>query len=138
MGTVENCTIAGNHADHPDSFGGGIIGGKNLKLQNTLIANNTAGNAYNPVSCTDACMGDHDMQFPATEGSGSKDPACVAGIAFADPLLGPLQDNGGGTATMALGAGSPAIGAGTNCPALDQRGKSRTGSCDLGAVEHDP
>ena len=44
-----------------------------------------------------------------------------------DPLLGPLQDNGGPTLTHALLAGSPAIDAGndTAAPATDQRGASR-------------
>jgi len=42
-----------------------------------------------------------------------------------DPLLGPLQDNGGPTWTMALLPGSPAIDAGDDTPPLpdfDQRG----------------
>jgi hypothetical protein len=42
-----------------------------------------------------------------------------------DPLLGPLQDNGGPTPTMALLPGSPAIDAGDNAdaPDWDQRGE---------------
>jgi hypothetical protein len=44
----------------------------------------------------------------------------------ADPLLGPLADNGGPTQTMALGAGSPAIDAGSAFGlATDQRGQPR-------------
>src|SRR5207244_11402345 len=41
-----------------------------------------------------------------------------------NPLLGPLQNNGGPTPTMALLPGSPALDAGnnTNAPAFDQRG----------------
>ena len=31
-GTLQNCTIASNHADHGDSFGGAIIGGAGLTL----------------------------------------------------------------------------------------------------------
>ncbi len=58
-----------------------------------------------------------------------------------DPLLGPLQDNGGFTQTMALGAGSPAIDAGdnTSCPLTDQRGVTRPqrSHCDIGAYEYD-
>jgi len=44
-----------------------------------------------------------------------------------DPILGPLQDNGGPTFTHALLVGSPAIDAGDNslAPATDQRGFSR-------------
>jgi len=59
----------------------------------------------------------------------------------ADPLLGPLQDNGGPTPTMALGAGSVAIDAvpagNLACPATDQRGVFRPQgpSCDIGAFE---
>ena len=56
-----------------------------------------------------------------------------------DPLLGSLANNVGFTQTMALGAGSPAIDAGTNtnCPSTDQRGVARPqGShCDMGAYE---
>jgi hypothetical protein len=137
-GTLKNCTIAGNHADNAGSFGGGIIGGSKLTLLNTIIANNTAGNAWNPVSCTEQAQGgDHDLQYPSQQGSGQADTPCVAGIAFADPLLGLLGDNGGPTQTMALLAGSPAIGAGADCPATDQRGHLRSTGCDLGAYQHD-
>jgi predicted outer membrane repeat protein len=57
-----------------------------------------------------------------------------------DPLLGPLQDNGGFTQTMGLSAGSPAIDTGydANCPTTDQRGVARPqgGHCDIGAYEY--
>lgn len=62
-----------------------------------------------------------------------------------NPKLGPLQDNGGDTLTMALTENSPAIDVGNNagCPATDQRGISRpvdsdldgTTTCDIGAFE---
>lgn len=54
-----------------------------------------------------------------------------------DPLLGPLQFNGGpGMATMALSPGSPALKIGSGCPAVDERGASRpAGLCDLGAFQ---
>jgi hypothetical protein len=68
-----------------------------------------------------------------------------------DPMLGPLQDNGGATPTRkplpgspALDAASPlAVGTPGGCPATDQRGvarpqPSRPGGvdrCDMGAVE---
>jgi predicted outer membrane repeat protein len=57
-----------------------------------------------------------------------------------DPVLGPLQDNGGFTQTMALGPGSPALDAGDNayCPSTDQRGVTRPqgSGCDIGAYEY--
>ncbi len=56
-----------------------------------------------------------------------------------NPLLGPLQDNGGPTFTHALLLRSPAIDAGdnTNAPATDQRGFPRivNGIIDIGAFE---
>ncbi|MEM7293722.1 MAG: right-handed parallel beta-helix repeat-containing protein, partial [Pseudomonadota bacterium] len=64
-----------------------------------------------------------------------------------DPLLGPLADNGGGTATHALLPGSPALDAGQSTRAQDQRGLDRTvdlpsavtwgdgNATDMGAVE---
>ena len=56
-----------------------------------------------------------------------------------DPILGPLQDNGGPTLTHALLPGSPAVDAadGTCCGPTDQRGVSRPigAGCDIGAFE---
>ena len=62
-----------------------------------------------------------------------------------NPLLGPLQDNGGSTDTHALLSRSPAIDKGTNagCPRTDQRGKVRPmdgdgkgkAVCDVGSFE---
>jgi len=65
-----------------------------------------------------------------------------------EPLLGPLQNNGGATDTMALLTGSPALGAGNParpnkngqhgpCLANDQIGTPRAKSdCDIGAWQH--
>lgn len=57
----------------------------------------------------------------------------------ADPLLGPLQANGGPTMTMAPASGSPAIDAGDSCLSSDQRGLPRPDNgettCDIGAYE---
>ncbi len=52
-----------------------------------------------------------------------------------DPQLGPLQDNGGPTPTMALLPTSPGVGVGTrtSAPGTDQRGQPRTPIIDLGA-----
>jgi cysteine-rich repeat protein len=56
-----------------------------------------------------------------------------------DPMLGPLQDNGGPTDTHELLPGSPALDSGedANCPSEDQRGVVRPlgGKCDIGAFE---
>ncbi len=67
---------------------------------------------------------------------------CGTPVETNDPLLGPLQNNGGSTETMIPGTGSPAIGRAPSCGAAsDQRSVLRPqpigGSCDLGAVEVD-
>ena len=88
-----------------------------LTLRNTIVANSSTGS-----NCTgDITDGGGNLSFP--------DSTCP-GI-NSDPMLGPLQNNGGPTETMAPGPGSPAIDAGDDaiCAAppvnnLDQRGES--------------
>ncbi len=72
-------------------------------------------------------------------------PTGLANTVIADPLLGPLQDNGGPTLTHALLAGSAAIDTGEDSVAVDamsnplttdQRGQARfVGTVDIGAYE---
>ncbi|MEQ1517062.1 MAG: choice-of-anchor Q domain-containing protein, partial [Usitatibacteraceae bacterium] len=78
--------------------------------------------------------------------SGCTNPS-TASNRYADPLVFPLADNGGPTPTVALAAGSPAIGAGAiGCLSVadlvntvDQRGLPRkTPRCDIGAYETQP
>jgi hypothetical protein len=54
-----------------------------------------------------------------------------------DPLLGPLQDNGGPTKTHALLAGSPALNAGnpSQLGVADQRGVLRSGGVNIGPYQ---
>ena len=63
----------------------------------------------------------------------------VGEIQGGDPLLGPLADNGGPTATRMPDPASHAIDGGdpATCPATDQRGVARPQGavCDIGAVE---
>lgn len=56
-----------------------------------------------------------------------------------DPMLGPLQINGGSLATLMPGPGSPALAAGQQCDATDELGTPRPRTdCDLGALERTP
>jgi hypothetical protein len=123
-GTLLNCTIAGNTGD-------GLFGGDTgVKLQNTILSNNVRGTLDGTTNCAKAHGSTGpNLQFPA---GGT---ACASAITNADPLLGPLQDNGGTTFTMLPASGSPAQGMGVACPAIDQTGSTRPSACTLGAVE---
>jgi hypothetical protein len=141
VSTIANSTIAGNFAP----TGGGILNGTHAvsTIENTVIAVNTA-NSSPDVSGTVNSQG-HNLIGIGDGGSGF-DPTDLVGTAgnLIDPLLGPLQDNGGPTPTMALLPGSPAIGAGdpTGASAWDQRGpgfpRVVNGLTDIGAFEVQP
>jgi hypothetical protein len=131
-GTLLNCTIANNHAEgqYPgdyDAGAGAIFGGHTgLVLKNTVISGNTG--TWGPSCDHELGDGGGNLQWTGTS-------PCTSSITVADPLLGPLGDNGGPTETMIPAAGSPAQGAGSDCPDTDQRGQSRAATCTSGAVE---
>jgi CSLREA domain-containing protein len=141
--TLLNSTIAGNSVA-VGGIGGGftvynpVVGvATAFAAKNTIVAGNTAG----PLAA------DCGTVAVATSANNlSSDASCQFGDAAskqnANPLLGPLQDNGGQTNTLALLVGSPAIDAGTNagCPPIDQRGVTRPqgSACDIGAYEFQP
>jgi hypothetical protein len=138
-------TIAGNATGTPGmgtgspspAKGGGLflpVGITNL--DNTLVASNTAGDP-SFQNCLGAIAGGaHNISFGGT--------GCPMSFATGNPLLGALQNNGGPTATRAIGAGGAAVDAvpvtGENCEATDQRGITRPqiGACDIGAFELEP
>lgn len=124
-GTLLNVTVANN-------AGNGMAGGDTgVTLQNTLVAGNTKGTMEGEVSCDQTHTGaGANMEYP-----GDSNSPCTSSVIVADPQLGPLQDNGGPTETMAPAAGSPAIGKGSACPANDQTGAPRKTACTLGAFE---
>jgi hypothetical protein len=135
-------SFAGNQA----GWVGGAIVGTPGRLRGSLFSGNSAANGGNDWKIRQTCADPLEsqggnMQFPgltANQFNAFNDRVCAAGIAVADPRLGPLADNGGPTPTMAIAADSPARdAAGASCPATDQRGvgRPRGGSCDIGAVE---
>jgi hypothetical protein len=109
-------------------------GSQSMTLSNTIIASNSPDNC-NPTTGFGFTDGGHNLSYP--------DTTCPNAVG-ADPKLGSLQDNGGPTQTLALGAGSPAIDAvpatGASCPTSDQRGVPRPqgAACDIGAYEVAP
>ena len=85
------------------------------------------------------------LRSSVVEGGCPPASSCEASVRDADPRLGPLQDNGGFTLTMAPAASGAAVdGVDANdagsCPANDQRGVSRPqgAACEIGAVEVTP
>jgi hypothetical protein len=129
MLTLTNVTLSGNSAN----AGGGLANyGGTVSLKNSIIANSPGGNNCTGggiVSLSHNLSSDNSCALNAT-----------GDMTNTNPLLGPLQDNGGPTPTHALLSGSPAINHADNigCPATDQRGISRpqAGVCDIGAYEY--
>jgi hypothetical protein len=133
--TLLNDTIAGNESTNGHGSGGGIAG--SATATNTIIADNSDNEGH-----IDNCSEALTAGGPNLENGKECAFAAHGGISEADPLLGPLTNNGGLTETQRLLPGSPAIEGGTNteCPSTDQRGIMRPvgPKCDIGAVEYAP
>jgi len=122
--------------------------GGTFYVTNTLLADN--GSALVNIGGKMNC----NSQFPFSgTGNLSSDNTCNftgGALAGVDPVLGPLEDNGGPTQTHELLPGSPAIDTGVNLSyqgtGIDQRGVSRpidgdddgVPRNDIGAFEADP
>lgn len=107
-------TVSDSHPTTAASWGG--IYSPLVDVRNSIVTGNTA-----------------DSEPDASE----LGPNSAFNLIGQDAKLGPLQDNGGPTATMSLLAGSPAIGVGD--PLLvgkfDQRGFLRRSPIDIGALQ---
>jgi hypothetical protein len=127
--TLTNCTLSGNSAPSGGGFfGTGGVNTGTLNLDNTIIAHSTGGDCVN-------------LGLTGTNSHNLIQDGSCSPFLSGDPVLGPLQGNGGTTLTMALLAGSPAIDAGDNsvrgAPLFliaDQRGVPRC-HVDIGAYE---
>jgi hypothetical protein len=136
--TIVSSTIAQNSAEaNITGYGGGIFGSVNL-LRNSIVAlNTTLWDGTVPDLFGNIGTSGYNLIGNSQGGSGYA-PTDLLNV---DPLLGPLQDNGGPTQTMALLPGSPAIDSGdnTNAPDWDQRGPGYprivNGTIDRGAFE---
>ena len=115
--TLQHDTIDANSVASV-GIGAGIDNVGAVTADGTIVSGNTgAGN------CADRMLSRDSLEGPTVQTS------CGFDLPSADPLLGPLADNGGPTETQALGAGSPAIGAvvpASDCPVFDQRGAARS------------
>lgn len=146
-GTVilNNSTVSNNTAGE----GGGIFadgsGNSAVTLRNSIVANNAAANNPDCLSSVNSPIHSAGYNLIGNP-SGCLSTATVTDKTHIDPLLGPLQDNGGPTLTHRLLLNSPALDAGNpvgcrdqqnHLLAADQRGIVRPQSlaCDIGAVE---
>lgn len=113
--TLINCTVSGNSSGK----GAGLVNSEpatGYTIENCIVAGNTGGGADLDTRST---RGDNNLVGTVSGNfTGSNNQTGV------DPKLGPLQNNGGSTPTMALLIGSPAIDAGSSAfsPDYDQRG----------------
>src|SRR5207247_6061857 len=100
-----------------------------LEIGSTILNAGAVGGNIRNLSGTVTSLG-YNLSSDAAGGDGTTGPGgllnATGDIRNTDPMLGPLQDNGGPTSTHALMAGSPAINAGdpnfTPPPSFDQRG----------------
>jgi hypothetical protein len=153
--TLTNDTVSGNHASYAGqavynlAYGNdidtGAPAGASLVLNNNILAN-TGGSFITDLVSTvqnanaaDAATvsGSHNLVMRS---AGTINPGVITQTA--DPMLGPLQNNGGLTPTMKPQTGSPALGGGDHsaAPGTDQRGVPRhlgllPVPIDLGSVQ---
>lgn len=128
---IFNSTIASNF---DLILAGGIRSRRGtLNMSNTIVANNGNSPLNADVNIHSSVIVGTDVNNLIEEGNFGNP------VTTSDPLLGPLQNNGGATLTYALLSGSPAIDSGDTpaCPLSDQIGQARPvgAACDIGAVE---
>ncbi|MGC1320748.1 MAG: choice-of-anchor Q domain-containing protein [Candidatus Udaeobacter sp.] len=162
--TVINSTISGNTVGGTMPEGGGIRNGGALTLTNSTLSGNSVpsgqGGAISNAGQT--TIGDTVLNAGASGGTIFNSGGAITSLGYniasdngggvltgpgdqinIDPMLGPLQDNGGPTFTHALLPGSPAIDTGdpnfTPPPLYDQRGPGYSrivnGRIDKGSFE---
>jgi hypothetical protein len=143
---LRNSTITGNSATN-DGGGISIVSGVPVTLSSTIVAGNNAATAVDVGGAVQA-VSDHNLIgidtgltgiTNGTNGNIIGTPATPS-----NPLLGPLQLNGGQTRTHALLTGSPALNKGFDSAGLasDQRGipflRLSGVAVDIGAFEVQP
>ena len=133
---VDGAGLVGEGAG-PSASGIEVVAGELTEID-TIVSKNDcyafpAGQIKDGLAAGDGHL---NLTFPT---------ASCPGI-VADPRLGPLQENGGPTPTMAIAPPSPAIdripATAAGCTPADQRGIARPqpsgGRCDVGAYEFKP
>ena len=138
LGTLQlaHSTLSDNSARF---LAGGILNFQNLEIGNTILKRGDSGeNIYNNTQGIVTSLG-----YNVSSDDGGDILTGPGDQTITDPMLGPLQNNGGSTLTHALLPGSPAINAGdpsfTPPPFFDQRGPAFArvvnGRVDIGSFE---
>ena len=128
--TLTHVTVVGNTSPFNAIYGINRSGIPNLRM--TLANSILAGNTGAPITA------EVGMIFRAVGANILQGGLPIVGIIDADPMLGPLADNGGLTLTHRPAWNSPATNAGAPIggPTTDQRGRLRSSTTPtLGAVE---
>jgi hypothetical protein len=138
---ADNQAIAGvGYAGCPPGrgYGGGIfMQAGAVQMHDTIVADDSATTTGPDLHGAPISSLGYNLIGNSSGGSGY----AASDLLNVNPQIGPLQNNGGPTQTMALLAGSPAIDAGdnANAPAYDQRGPGYprivNGVIDIGAFE---
>jgi hypothetical protein len=130
--TIINSAVVSNRSETAPMA---AVGGSPLTIRNNVFADNRG--SVGLLDCSSAggltSLGGNVSDDASCGGAGSDKPNV-------NPLLGPLELHGGNTPVYSLLAGSPAIDATSDCPALDQRGVARPqgSACDSGPYEFVP
>ena len=134
---IVNSTLSGNSAL---SFGAGVMNSSMLQIGNTILKRGTSGANIDSTGTVTS------LGYNVCSDNGGGVLTGPGDQINTDPLLGPLQDNGGPTFTHALLPNSPAIDAGdpsfASPPFFDQRGpgfdRVVNGRVDIGSFEVQP
>jgi len=164
--TISSSTLNGNSADNSGGgvFNYGFTGSAALQLSNSTLSGNSAGSDGGAISNVFAAVqiSNSILNAGAAGGNIFSDSGTITSLGYnlssddgggfltgsgdqinTNPMLGPLQNNGGPTFTHELLSGSPAIDAGdpnfTPPPFFDQRGpgfdRVVNGRIDIGSFE---
>lgn len=138
--TISNSTFSGNYIIYFGN-GGNICNNGTLEIKNTILNRlNPWDNIFNNAGTITSAG------YNVSDDDGGGYLNGPGDQINTDPLLGPLQNNGGPTSTHALLPGSSAINAGnpnfTPPPSTDQRGRGFLrvfdGRLDIGSFEVQP
>jgi Chlamydia polymorphic membrane protein (Chlamydia_PMP) repeat len=135
---LHNVTFSGNSAD----FGGAIFNNSLWALRPTIVSTILWGDlaSHGPEiwETWETGLPASSIISDSVVAGGCPAYSTCGAVYMEDPQLGPLQNNGGFTPTIAIGLHGSAIDHGSNCPATDQRGVARPqgAACDIGAYEY--